>query len=75
MAQKVIEGGVVTWRHMHEISRWLNYKMAQNLDHVSKLRECSLFQTGTLRWLKIRTETEFEILIASNSEPSQSFGS
>ena len=23
------------WSHMHEKSRWLNFKMAQNLDHVS----------------------------------------
>ena len=45
MAQKVIEGGFVTWRHMHEILRWLNFKLAQNLDHVSKLRDGSLFQT------------------------------
>ena len=45
MAQKVIEGGIVTWRHMHEILRWLNYKLVKNLDHVSKLRDDSLFQT------------------------------
>ena len=38
MAQEVIEGGVVTGRHMHEILRWLN-KLAQNLDHISKLRD------------------------------------
>ena len=25
MAQKVIEGGIVTWRHIHEILRWLNF--------------------------------------------------
>ena len=31
IAQKVIEGGIVTWRHMHEILRWLNFKLAQNL--------------------------------------------
>ena len=31
------------------------------------------FRPETLRWLKIRTETEFEILIASNFELSQSF--
>ena len=31
MAQKVIEGGIVTWRYMHEILRWLNFKLAQNL--------------------------------------------
>ena len=45
MAQKVIEGGIVTWRYMHDILRWLNFKLAQNLDHVSKLRNGSLFQT------------------------------
>ena len=45
MAQKVIEGGFVTWRHMHEILRRLNFKLAQNLDHVSKLRDGSFFQT------------------------------
>ena len=45
MAQKVIEGGIVTWRHMHEILRWLNFELAQNLDHVSKPRDGSLFQT------------------------------
>ena len=33
------------------------------------------FRPETLRWLKIRTETQFEILIASNFEPSQSFRS
>jgi len=25
----------LTWSHIHEKSRWLNFKMAQNLDHVS----------------------------------------
>ena len=29
----------------------------------------------TLRWLKIRKEIQFQVLIASNFEPSQSFGS
>ena len=46
---KVIEGGIVTWRHIHEILRWLNFLAS--------------------------TETRFEILTASNSEPSQSFWS
>ena len=45
MAQKVIERGIVTWRHMHEILRWLNFKLAQNLDHLSKLQDGGLFQT------------------------------
>ena len=45
MAQKVIEGGIVTWMHMHEILRWLNFEFAQNLGHVSKPRDGSLFQT------------------------------
>ena len=30
---------------MHEILRWLNFKLVQNLDHVSKLRDSSLFLT------------------------------
>ena len=34
LAQKVIEGDIVTWRHMHEILRWLKFKLAQYLDHV-----------------------------------------
>ena len=41
MAQKVIEGGVVTWRHMHEILRWLNFKLAQNLRSRRKNSEPS----------------------------------
>ena len=44
MAQKDTEGDVVTWSHMYAILRWLNFKLAQNLDHVSKLRDVSLFQ-------------------------------
>ena len=33
-----------TWSHMHEKSRWLTFKMAQNLDHVSFYWDGSLFQ-------------------------------
>ena len=32
MAQKVIERGIVTWRYMYEILRWLNFKLAQYLE-------------------------------------------
>ena len=45
MTRKVIEWGVVTWTHTKEILRWLNFKLAQNLNHVSRLRDGSLFQT------------------------------
>ena len=39
MAQKVMEGGIVTWRHMYEILRWLNFKLAQILrSRVKTLR-------------------------------------
>ena len=31
LAQKVIEGGIASCRHMHEILRWFNFKLAQNL--------------------------------------------
>ena len=33
----------LTWSHIHEKSRWLNLKMAQNLDHVSFYWDGSLF--------------------------------
>ena len=33
----------VTWSHMQEKSRWFNFKMAQNLDHVSFYWDGSLF--------------------------------
>ena len=52
MAQKVIEGGIVTWRYMHEILRWLNFKLAQNLRS----------RVETLRWLKIRSSEYLESL-------------
>jgi len=35
----------LTWSHMHKKSRWLNFKMAQTLDHVSFYRDGSLFWT------------------------------
>ena len=55
-AQKVIEGGVVTCRHMQDILRWLEFKLAQNLDHVSKLRDGSLFQF----WNPEKAQKSFE---------------
>ena len=56
MAQKVIEGGVVTWRHMHEILRWLNFKLAQNLRSRVK----------TPRWL---TFSDLKLWDGSKFEP------
>ena len=60
MAQKVIEGGIVTWRHMHEILRWLNFKLAQNprSHHVNS-------HVKTPRWLtfsdlKLWNSSKFE---------------
>ena len=61
MAQKVIEGDVVTGRYMHEILRWHTFKLAQNLDHVANFRDFK--------------EIHFEILNASNFEQSQNFRS
>ena len=55
MAQKVIEGGVVTWRHMHVTLRWLNFKLAQNLRSRVK----------TPRWL---TFSDQKLWDSSNSE-------
>ena len=34
----------LTWSYMHEKSRWLNFNMAQNLDHVSFCLDGSLFE-------------------------------
>ena len=61
MAQKVIEEDVVTGRHMHEILRQQTFKLTQNLDHVANFRDFK--------------EIHFEILNASNFEPSQNFRS
>ena len=58
MAQKVIEGDVVTGRHMHEILRQQTFKLTQNLDHVANFRDFK--------------EIHFEILNASRLlEPPQ----
>ena len=57
MTQKVIEGGVVAWRHMHEILRLLNFKLAQNLDHMTKLRDGSLFQAENSVMAQISNRT------------------
>ena len=65
MAQKVIEGGIVTWRYMHEILRWLTFKLAQSLRSRVK----------TPRWLKIRSGQYLESCFCSNFELSQSFWS
>ena len=78
--QEKIGKKVITWRHMlHMIcirfwdgstSNWLKISiMCQNSEMAH------FYKPGSLRWLKIRTETKFEILVASNSEPSQSFRS
>ena len=63
MAQKVIEGDVVTWRHMHEILRWPKIRTIQFLFNFSSkyqsrvkiLRWPTFFSPKTLRWPKIRT--------------------
>ena len=45
---------------MYKILRWLNFKLAPNLDHVSKLQNGSLFQTLNLSDLKLWDGPEFE---------------
>ena len=47
-----------------------DFEMAQ-LQICSKSRS----RVKTQKWFKIRKEIQFEVLIASNFEPSQSFGS
>ena len=61
--QKVFEGGVDTWRHLHVTLRWLKIRTVQfffNLSskyssRVKTLRWLTFFSSKTLRWLKIRT--------------------
>ena len=63
MAQKVIEGDVVTWRHMHAILRWPKIRTIQFLfdfgskyqSRVKILRWPTFFSSKILRWPKIRT--------------------
>ena len=63
MAQKVIEGDVVTWRHMHAILRWPKIRTIQFLfdfgskyqSRVKILRWPTFFSPKILRWPKIRT--------------------
>ena len=43
MAQKSSKETCLTWSQMHEKLRWLNFKIAQNLDHVSFYWDGSLF--------------------------------
>jgi len=69
MAQKVIEGDVVTWRHMHVNLRWPEIRTIHFLfdfgskyeSRVKILRWPTFFSPKTLRWPKIRT------MFASNS--------
>ena len=68
MAQKVIEGGLYTWRHMHVTLRWLKIRTVQFLfnfsskypSRVKTLRWLTFFSSKTPRWLKIRREIGFE---------------
>ena len=68
MAQKVIEGDVDTWRHMHEILRWPKIRTIHFLYNFSSkypsrvkiLRWPTFFTPNTLRWPKIRKEMDFE---------------
>ena len=62
MTQKVIEGGVVAWRHMHEILRLLNFKLAQNLDHMSKLRDGPQIQTRNSEMAQNRSNLYLEFI-------------
>ena len=68
MAQKVIEGDVDTWSHMHVILRWPKIRTIQFLfnfgskyqSRVKILRWPTFFSPKTLRWPKIRREIVFE---------------
>ena len=46
-----------TWSHMHEKSRWLNFKMAQILDHVPFCWDGSLFGP---RKIEMTRDRDFE---------------
>ena len=68
MAQKVNEGDIVTWRHMHAILRWPKIRTIQFLfdfgskyqSRVKILRWPTFFSSKILRWPKIRREMVFE---------------
>ena len=81
MVLKVIEWGVVTWRHMHKILRLLNFKFAKNLDHMSKLpstfqelRHCYPYLNSTRRWKSFGSFKNSEVLqnLGIKSESHQS---
>ena len=63
MAQKVFEGGVDTWSHLHVTLRWLKIRTLQFFiyfsskypSRVKTLSWLTFFSSKTLRWLKIRT--------------------
>ena len=59
MTQKVIEGGFVTWRHMHEILRWLNFKLAQRDGSLFQARNSEMAQNSEQSISRIEFLFEF----------------
>ena len=69
--KKLSKETCLTWSHMHENSRWLNFKMAENIDHVSFCLGGSNFEKklNPRNWmLRILSHLGF---LAWKSEPSQ----
>ena len=60
--------------HMHSILRWLNLKMAHNIDHLARFicflsGMANFFSTKILRWLKLLQEIELGIQRFEYFEP------
>ena len=75
--KKSLKGTCLTWSHMHEKSRWLNFKMAQNLDHVFSTEMAHFFnhknRNGSKKWAISVKWHLIEILSHFEIEPSRFF--
>ena len=58
MAQKVIEGDFATWKHMHEILRWLTFKISITWNNSEIIHNCVLF----FRFIKSQNRNWFRLL-------------